>query len=149
MSSLTDAEAVEAVYTQWKSVWESLHDPTDSNDTTYVPYTYENRLFEEPPLDVSWAHISVKQIESNQDVIGSPSSREFRRDAQVWVRLHLPLTGGVAKANALVDDVRTVFEGKRFGGVSGIGGVRQQSLGSNGRFYEVVAIAPIMYYERH
>lgn len=140
MSSITEAQAHEAVYQRWKSLWPTLQ-PT-------VTYCFENEKFVEPnPATTPWAHVSLKPTDSNQHTLGAAPNRVWLRDAGVWVRLHVPLNAGVGSVTSLVGSVRSVFEGASFGGVSSVNGVRTVPVGSNGRWYEVVVISPVNYYE--
>lgn len=139
MSSITEAEAHEAVYQRMKSVWPTLQPA--------VPYCRENERFAQQDGATAWAHVSLKPTDSNQHTLGAAPNRVWLRDAAVWVRLHVPLNGGVALVTSLVGSVRQVFEGVSFGGVNSVGGARSVPVGSNGRWYEVVVITPVNYYE--
>lgn len=142
MSAITELEAHEAVYQRFKSQWDTLQ-PS-------VPYCFANEKFTElQDGTTSWAIVELRGTDSVQHTLGQAGSREWLRQANVWVRLFTPLNGGVGPAMALVDSVRQVFEGADYGGVHSSGGARVVPVGSDGRWYEVVVISPVTYYETH
>lgn len=137
---MTEAEAYEAVCQRWKAVWDTLH-PTDA------PSCFENKKFNEPDPESSWARVTMRQLDSNQHTLGAPGSRKWQRDAAIWVQLFRPLGEGMASLASLVDDVRAVFEGVSFGGIDPAGSPRMQTVGQDGKWFLVLVICPVTYYE--
>lgn len=137
--SLTEVQAQQAVYLQWKTAWDVLHPG--------FPYCFENESFKEPTETPFWARVTLRPLDSTQDTLGRPTTRQFKREAAVWVQLFGPLNQGMTGLRELVDDARGVFEGAAFGGVDPAGGMRKTTPGSDGRWYEVVVVAPVTYYE--
>lgn len=138
---MTEAEAVEAVYQRWKAVWDVLH-------ASDCPYVFENKPFNEPSPPTQWARVSMRQVDSNQHTLGTLGTRQWQRDAAVWVQLYRPLGEGTASLTGLVDDVRAVFEGASFDGVFPAGSPRMQTIGTDGNWYSAAVICPIFYYEQ-
>jgi hypothetical protein len=139
---VTEAEAYEAVCQRWKSQWEILQ-PT-------VSYCFENEKFKEPPQPTdAWARVVLRPVDASQHTLGGVGQAQWLRDAAVWVHLYVPRDEGMARAAALVDSVRAVFEGRAFDGIDPAGGVRAVPVGSDGRWYEVAVISPVTYYETH
>lgn len=139
MTQITEAQAQQAVETQWKAVWPTLR-PT-------VPYVFENKKFVEPSPPTPWARIALLGVDALQHTLGVPQNRLYLRQAAVWTWLQVPVDTGTIALMGLVDDVRQVFEGTSFGGIDPAGGGRWERIGSNGRFYEVAIICPVNYYE--
>lgn len=137
--SITEAQAYEAVAQRWKLVWDVLHPE--------MLYALPNESFTEPDGATTWARVELRPLDSVQETLGKPQSRQYRRDATVWVWLYTPRNVGVRPAAALVDDVRKVFEGESYGGIDPAGAMRSELVGSDGRWYEVAAVIPVTYYE--
>lgn len=139
MSSITESQAKEAVAQRWKSEWNAIHPD--------IPYCLENEKFSEPSPPSPWAKVVLRPLDSRQHTLGSVGNRTYRRESAVWVHLYGVLDDGSEALNGLVDDVRTIFEGVSFGGIDSVDGARTEIVGSDGRWYEVVVISPVTYYE--
>lgn len=142
MSSLTEAEAYEAVCQRWKSEWPTLQPA--------VSFCFENEKFREPsPATQPWARVRLVPVDSSQHTLGGVGQAQWMRQASVWVNLYVPRDTGTTVLASLIDSVRRVFEGKAFGGIDPAGGVRTIPVGSDGLWYEVAVISPVTYYETH
>lgn len=145
--SLTEAQAIEAICQRWKAVWDTLHS-SDPDDETFCPYTFENRKALEPSAQgASWARVVFRQEDSNQHTLGVPGRRQWKREGAVWVSLYRPVLDGTSSLATLCDHVRQVFEGASFDGIDPNGSPRMQTVGADGKWFEVVMICPITYYE--
>jgi hypothetical protein len=139
--SLTAAQARELVYQRWKALWVDALHPGFS-------WFLENEAHPEPADPTTpWARVTLRDVTAEQHTLGPPGARQWRREAGIWVQLYYPLNRGMASLDGLVDDVRAVFEGVAFGGIDPAGACRVTTLGSDGRWYEVVVVAPVTYYE--
>lgn len=136
--SLTQAQAREAVYSHWQTQWETLQPG--------VPYYFENEIVVPEPT-TTWARVTLRHLDSVQHTLGLAGSRQFRREASVWVQLFAPLDAGMASIDALVADVRSIFEGVNVDDIDPAGASRVQEIGSDGKWYEVVVVSPVTYYE--
>jgi hypothetical protein len=136
---VTEAQANEAVFQQWLSVWPGLQ-PS-------VPFCFENEKFVEPTTG-AWARVTLRGLDSIQETLGKPTTRRYERMCAVWVQLFVPVNTGTELVKQLVDSARAVYEGVQFGnGVKPAGGCRTTVVGSDGKWYEVVVVAPVNYYE--
>jgi hypothetical protein len=136
--SLTTAEAREAIYQHWKTQWDTLRPG--------ALYYFENENVAPEPT-TTWARVTVRHTDSAQHTLGVAGARQFRREAAIWVQLFVPLDQGMAALDALVSDVRTVFEGVNVDDIDPAGAARVQEVGPDGKWYEVVVVAPVTYYE--
>lgn len=135
--SVTQAAARELVYQRWKTQWDVLH-PT-------FPWFLENEINKEPTT--TWARVTFRQLDSQQHTMGKPT-RLYRRDAAVWVQFFGPLNQGMKALDTLVADARTVFEGVTIGQeIDPAGAARVTEIGPDGKWYEVVVVIPMTYYE--
>lgn len=138
--SLTLNQAREAVYLQFKTNWDILHPG--------ALYFFENLAGATPTVDAYWSRVTMRSLDDRQDTLGAPGTRQYRREAAVWVQLYGPLNVGTLELDTLAHDVRTIFEGTSFGGIDGVGAVRVTPLGNeNSKWYEVAVVCPITYYE--
>lgn len=139
--NITEQQAEEAVAQRWVDIWVPLH-PT-------IAYFFENKKGAEPTdPDAFWARVALKQADSEQHTLGKPSERLYRREAAVWVNLYGPVNEGTKTILGLADDVRRVFEGASFDGVDSTSAGRVVKLGAEGRWFEVLVIIPVVYYEQ-
>ena len=76
---LTQNQAREAVYLQWKTEWEILHSQT-VGQPTYLPYQFENLRFVEPASPQRWVRVSVRHLSSDQETIASSGNRRYQRN---------------------------------------------------------------------
>jgi hypothetical protein len=154
---VNEVEAYEAVCQRWKEKWDELHS-TDPEDASYCPYVFENKKFPEPAPRHQWARVTMRSVDSQQHTLGTLGSRQFLREAMVWVQVFRPVGEGMATVRALVDDVREVFEAVKFGGIEPAGAGRMITTGPNpdggqkfspndGHWMEVVVMFPVVYYE--
>lgn len=142
MSSITEAQAYEAVAQQWKAIWPTLQ-PT-------VAFCFENEKFAQPPQPTAtWARVRLLPTDALQHTLGGVGQAQWLRQGNVWVHLYGPRDSGMASMAGLVDSVRKVFEGQAYGGIDPSGASRSVPVGSDGRWYEVVVISPVTYYETH
>lgn len=136
--SLTQAQAREAIYQRWKDQWSDLQPG--------VPFFFENEQVVPEPT-TPWARVTLRHTDSVQHTLGAPGTRQFRREASIWVQLFAPVDGGMATLDGLVGDARSVFEGTVVDGVDPAGAARVQEIGPDGKWYEVVVVSPVTYYE--
>lgn len=110
---MTEASAYEAILQQWATSWELTHPNADSS--LRVPYCFADETFATTSLGTlgAWARVTVEPTTSEQSTFGQAPYRKFERLGNVFVQLFAPLNEGSAKILALVEDVRTVFEGMR------------------------------------
>lgn len=147
MTYLTQRQAKELVLERWATAWATLH-PTD------VTYCFDNEFFKEPdPSDAAvkgWARVSLRLLPSDQDTIGGVGNRQYARPALINVQLFTPVQSGTYVADGLADEVRTLFEGVSFGGITPAGGARvlePPASEDDGHWREVVVSVPVTYYE--
>ena len=144
---LTQNQAREAVYLQWKTEWEILHSQT-VGQPTYLPYQFENLRFVEPASPQRWVRVSVRHLSSDQETIASSGNRRYQRNAQVWVQAFGAIGSGLGDLDDLIQESKDILEGKNYGGIHASGSADPQEVGEDGRWYEVVLIVPITYYEK-
>jgi hypothetical protein len=113
---VTEREAIEAIYGQWESAWESLHPPSQS-DPAHVPFTFRNESYSPDALGQlgAWARISVIHTVAEQITFGDVGTRKFERRGNVFVQLFAPVAEGVGTLADLAQDARTCLEGMRLG----------------------------------
>src|SRR5438552_3137104 len=107
---MTEQEATEAVLQHWKLRWDVLHPPNDPSPNG-CPWTRENKKFS-PTIGLPWARVTLRPTDANQHTLGARGARKYRRDANIWVQLYVPLDEGTSRLNTLIDHVRQVFEGE-------------------------------------
>lgn len=98
MTTLSTAR--ESIYQRFATDWGVTSD-----------YTFDNEDFT-PPEDTPWVRLVVRHTSSNQVSLGSSGNRKFDRDGLVFVQVFTPLDQGSAVADALVEKVLEIFEGK-------------------------------------
>ncbi len=101
---MKEHEAIELLSQRWKTQWATLH-PSD------VPFALENEQFRSS--ESKWALVFIRHTTSRQMTQGPEGARRFERNGNIIVLLFGAIDGGRTPLSELVDDVRTVFEGKR------------------------------------
>lgn len=137
--SLTEGQAKDAINAYWISNW-----PTKQPG---VQFDLENVKTSEPSPEDAWVRMRMQCADSVQETLGTPTTRTYRRDAQVWVWCYVPNGEGTVRLNAMIDACRQLLEGVAVSGIDPAGGVRTITRGTTGQWYEVVVIAPVMYIE--
>ena len=137
---LTQAQARAVLYTHWDANWPILQ--------PNVPYQKENLKFSEPSPPTKWARVSLRHLRSEQDTMGVIGQRIYERPANIWCQFFGPVHSGNAGLDALCDSAKSFLEGVSFGGIVPAGAADPQEIGEDGRWYEVVLIIPVTYYER-
>lgn len=71
----------------------------------------------EPSIGTSWARASINHLgQPGADTLGPVGGRKFVRNASLFVQIFTPLDDGRAVSDALVEVVKTNFEGVRLSG---------------------------------
>lgn len=144
---LTQNQAREAVYLQWKTEWEALHSQTPGA-ATYFPYQFENLRFVEPAPPQKWARVSLRHAPSDQETIAPPGNRRYIRNAYIWVQFFGGIGQGMRDFDTAIQEAKDILEGVNYGGIHASGPADPQEIGEDGRWYEVVLVIPITYYEK-
>lgn len=75
-----------------------------------TPLVLDNEEFKPPAT--SWVRFSIAHVSSDQETLGAPPHRMFRRNALLQVQVFSKPGLGTKTADDLAEDVRQVFEGK-------------------------------------
>jgi len=75
-------------------------------------YCFDNETFD-PPVEGTWARVSVRHLDSSQESLGKAGTRRFNRRALLFVQLFAKLNAGVKDLDDKTQVVRTAFEGAR------------------------------------
>jgi hypothetical protein len=129
---MTLTEAREAIYQRWSDNW---------GGDLY----FDGEPMEEP--QEAWARLSVRHIDSNQDTLGAPGNRQYRRQCSIIVQVFSPVEEGRGPLDALADTARAIWEGVSFSGITTYGGVQTTEIPSEGRWQQVNVEALADYYE--
>jgi hypothetical protein len=134
-------EANRAIYLRWIAVWPTL---------TATSYVFDNNLAEE---SVPYARVSIQDLASSQHTMGA-GARKWERTGIVWVKLSAPAGQGRGAVDQLVDHVRTVLEGARFGGPAApedgvvCAATSCDPAVNDGRLWILATTTPFYYYQR-
>ena len=90
----------------------------------------------------------MRHLKSMQETIAPAGNRRYERPAQVWVQVFGPLGAGIGDLDDLIQEAKTILEGKNYNGIHASGAADPQEAGEDGRWYEVVLIVPVTYYEK-
>lgn len=138
--SLTARQAETLVQTTFKTAWDVAH--------SGMFIARENAVKPEPESEVDyWVRVTLRPRDRVQHTLNVPGRRQWRQQSNVWVQLYGPIGVGSGALSDLVTEVRNVFEGTAFGGIDPEGACRDEKIGPDGRWYEVVVICPVVYYE--
>lgn len=135
-------EAKESILSRFKATWDVDHPG--------VPYEFDNESFdadEESGSDDAWVRLVVRHEDANQETLGKPQNRRFRRPARVMAQVFVKVDTGTQQADTLVDAVRNIFEGASFDGLH-FNAVSSREIGVDGKWYQVNVEAPFFYQER-
>lgn len=144
---LSLAEAKRAIALRFKTEWALLYTANE------VPFCIENEHFVEPPMvqpsgDAQyWIRLSFRPSDGGQLTLGSPGTRIFRRFGMIWVQIFGPVNVGTEGIDLIAGQVLGIFEGVAFSGIDPNGNANPQSIGDDGRWYEVAVTIPVTYYE--
>lgn len=97
MTIKTDADALQA---RFDAQWATLR-PT-------VPIAYDNAAAIDPTPAAPWVRFSVRAGNLDRGYIGG-SSGLYQGRGRVWVQIFVPVQSGAATADALLDDVVTIY----------------------------------------
>lgn len=142
---MTEREAIEAIYEQWESGWETLH-PASQADPAHVPYTFRNEAFTPDTLGSlgAWARLSVIHTRAEQITFGDVGTRKFERRGNVFVQLFAPIDQGVGVLADLAQDVRATLEGQRLEELN-LKAARTEELPEDGGWAAVVVVVEFRY----
>lgn len=97
--------AREAIYQRFVDEWD--------DETTY---TFENESFD-PEAETEWVRLVVRNTASQQETLGPATGREFLRRGSILIQVFTEFNKGTARADALCELLRTIFEGVTFSGI--------------------------------
>lgn len=103
---MTEAQAIEALYSQFVTAFSALHHQTDPGDATYCPIALEGEVF---TAVETWVRFSVVPDSRDQMTMGPTGSRKLITGGFVAIQVFTPL-GGVLSRAQLCDDVRSCIE---------------------------------------
>jgi hypothetical protein len=116
---VTEADAVEEMYQQFKDAWDAKH-PGSSTPINIalplcVPWTARNETFTPDRLGPlgQWLRITVKHATRVQTTQGPAGSRMFEVRGNIFVQLFGPLDQGARPLALTAGDVRDALEGVR------------------------------------
>lgn len=130
----TPNEARTAVYSRFTTQW-----------TNGVAYTFENEKYD-PPETAPWVRLTVRNLLSEQDCLGAPGHRRFRRVAMVFAQVFVPLDTGTKDSDALVSALQGIFEGQSFSGLD-FTAVSSREVGVDEAWHLTLVEAPFDYEE--
>lgn len=139
---MTEPEAEEAIYQQWKTGWEALHGPGPQ----VVPFCLEDEVYDVSQLGPlgAWARVSIEYSTRAQVTHGQPSKSEVR--GNIFVQLFAPQNEGTGKLARLSADVRTALAKKSLGDLYTYDG-RPVKMPTDGRWAMRLVVVPFRYTE--
>lgn len=135
MTTLVEAENV--VLSQWITEW---------GTTTPFAFTEERQPSTVSRGETDWALVQVVDVEREQQTLNKDGIRRFLSEAVVSITIYTPSGKGTARALALAQQAREVFEGKRIGVLSFLP-AQVERLGSIPPEYLVLVTCPFDYTE--
>lgn len=114
------------------------------NDKT--PYSLPNEPFTQPEPDTAWVRFTVINIEGGQETLGKKGNRKFQRFGLIITNVFTPLETGTFEGDELATEIRDMFEGERFNGVTVHDG-RVREKGVEDQWYHTIMEADFVYYE--
>lgn len=124
---MTTAQASEAIYEQFATAFAALR-PT-------VPVSFDNEEFD-PPASGPWVRLSVGFQASQQDTLGAPGSRKYRRLGSVYVQVFVERDAGRKDSDLIAQDVVSSLEGFSLGGgLLVLYASSPRDVGNDGRWY--------------
>lgn len=81
-----------------------------------TPIAYEDEEFNKPSDDSAYVRLSIKEMVSRQDTLGTAGNRKYVREGSAFVEIYVPEGAGTKAADDLAELVRTVLEGVRISG---------------------------------
>lgn len=142
---MTEPEAEEAIYQQWKAGWEAQH-PANQADPQYVPWCLEDEVVDFSQLGElgAWARVSIEYSTRQQVTHGQPSKSEVR--GNVFVQLFAPANEGTGKLARLSDHVRKALAKKSLGDLYLYDGAPRK-MPTDGRWAMRTVVIPFRYTE--
>lgn len=124
MSTINEARA--DVYDRFTTLWAKR---------TLV--TFPNETFD-PPEDLPWVRVSVKNIDGGQETLGKSGNRKYKRDALIFVQVFTSLNSGTEGNDILCEAAKTIFEGVSFNSVTANNSVIKEIGPSDGHYQQNV-----------
>ena len=134
MTSVTLADAREAIYQRWATNWGTTTD-----------FTFANEDFTSP-TDQPWVRLTINEEAGQQDSLGSDGCRKFLRRGRVLIQIFNATDAGLRSLDLLAQQARDIFEGTRFSGIW-FTNVDVRESGSGGEWYQFTVDAPFSYQE--
>jgi len=138
MSATVD-QANSDILTVFKTAW----------DTTGLTALYENTAGERPSGQVSWARVSVRHGDANQDAVsGGVSNRRYERSGILTVQIFIPNgEGGLSAGYALGKVLTDAFEGIATPRQVWFRNVRVNEVGPDDEWFQFNFLADFTYTE--
>lgn len=122
---VTEVDARRAIYDRMDANW----------DTTLAVFHKEGQGRFDPPVRANWVRLSVRHNDSEQESLGPPGSRKYRRIGQIVLQLFAPVDDGLEPLDTMVRQGRTIFEGVRFSEIRTFDAVATE-IGSDGDYFQ-------------
>ena len=102
---------------------------------TETPFALGNEALDTKDL-AEWVRLTILHRLGGQHTLGNIGGRVYRRRAVVVLQIFVPQNAGTARANALVEKFRGIFEGETINGVAFDDG-NSEEIGPDERWYQV------------
>lgn len=114
MPFATEGAARDAIFDHFNTSWGILY-PTNP------PFiAWQDTRLDTPKDNESWVRIRMLHKSGYQATINTPGNRRFRAKGTVHVEVRTPIGDGLTAADAIVNNVQSIFEGKNVGGTDGV-----------------------------
>lgn len=132
MTTINEARTV--VYERFEAAWGALS-----------AFTFENEAFT-PPVGLPWVRVSVRNLDSEQECLGSPGHRRFKRNALAFAQVFVPGDSGTKDSDTLAEAFRDIFEGVSVTGLD-FRAASTREVGVDNGWHQTLAEAPFDYRE--
>lgn len=131
----------DAIYGQFTTAWNAQTPPVPT-------LFYDDKEFDIPDGNTSWAFIMVRHTASNQATLGEVGSRRFRRRGMVTVQIRTPTGLGLSSNDIFSKIALDAFEGVETAPDQVIfRNARIQEAGNDGAWFLTNVIADFEYDE--
>ena len=98
-----------------------------------------------PPTDAPWIRLTILETVSRQHTMGKAGSRQFERSDLLIAQVFTPKGTGTKVSDALIQELRDIFEGAEDQGV--IFYDTQQLQGADANYYQINLNVKFKYHE--
>ncbi|MDH5573099.1 MAG: DUF4128 domain-containing protein [Gammaproteobacteria bacterium] len=109
--------------------------------------TFNNEEYDPPTVDTTWVRLIYKLATGGQETLGKETNRKYERVGMIFAQVFTPINQGSSGAEILAETIQTLYESKKFNGVTcGDAVIRdngkqdgwyQVSVDINFKFYEI------------